>query len=53
MGVQIDQVPGILQEALVRGLKLYMNLVVPRCPKFNEYLGIDMIIEHRLHFRIE
>ena len=34
-GVQIDQVPGILQEALVRGLKLhiYISLLVEPCPK--------------------
>ena len=34
-GVQIDQVPGILQEALVRGLKLhiYISPLVEPCPK--------------------
>ena len=32
MGVQIDQVPGILQEASVGGLKLHITLLVPPCP---------------------
>ena len=53
MGVQIDQVPGILQEALIRGLELHITLLVPLCPKINEYLGIDMVIKHKLHFRTE
>ena len=34
MGVNIDQAPGILQEALVRALKLYIFLLVPPCPKY-------------------
>ena len=33
VGVQIDQVPGILQEALFRGLKLHITLLVSPCPK--------------------
>ena len=45
MGVQIDHVPGILQEALVRGVKLDITLLVPSCPKINEYFGIDMNIK--------
>ena len=53
MGVLIDQGPSVLQEALLRGLKLYITLLVPPCPKFNEYLGNDMIIKHQLHFRTE
>ena len=43
--------PGILQEALVKGLELHVTLLVPLCAKFNDYLGIDMIIKHQLHFR--
>ena len=49
MGVQIDQAPGTLQ-ALVRGLKLHITLLVPPCPKINGYFGIDMTIKHQLHF---
>ena len=38
--------------ALVGGLKLHMT---PRTTarKFNDYLGIDMIIKYQLHFRTE
>ena len=35
MGNQIDPVPGIMQEALVRGLKLHITLLVPPCPKMS------------------
>ena len=42
-GVQIDQVPstvpGILQEAMVRGLKLRTTLLVPPCPKLSWVFG--------------
>ena len=52
MGAQIDLVPGILQEASVRGLKFY---ITPRTTvrKLNDYLGTEMIIKHQLHFRTE
>ena len=45
------QVPGILQEALFRGLELHITLLVPLCRKFIEYLGNDMFIQHQIHFQ--
>ena len=39
-----NQVPGMLQEALDRWLKLQITLLVPPCPKSNEYLGIRALI---------
>ena len=55
VGVQIDQLPGTLQESLVtcRELRLRISLLLPPFRAFNEYLSIDVIIQHQLRFRTE